>query len=467
MGRSLPNIPIWQANTSTRFPEITAPRARRPTARHACTGPLSPASCPQDANSPAPAICPDCTLLIRPIFAEATTGSEQMPSATPQAACRGDHRMHRRRRARDQLEPCPCATFHQRGTGVGRGAQSRPSRRGVIVVAAAGNQGTLGSSAITRHPWVIPVVACDLRGRPMSEFESGQFDRQARLNRARRWHHQFESRRTTAHARRNERRGAFCDRGDCAVVVGISRRDGGANQARRFPGFRTAARLGGSAFAGRRGGLSNPVDGECEEVNFMTKASQSKRLSGQERTAASPSAPAWIYHRRGDRAWRRDQASDLLSRNTSPAVAAKAGRPHSTAGWSSLAGEVNPSSSTQIVGRLTMEQEATPETKARSASQDETRGDVAAVTPSQAEAVRTPPAGSETSYPRCRGVHADPLRVCDRPDRGALSAPLGRKGIRAGDRTRRDRRRRPTSRPSTTFCPSPRTGISPASCAGC
>ena len=37
----------------------------------------------QTRNSPAPAICPDCTLLIRPIFAEATTGSEQMPSATP------------------------------------------------------------------------------------------------------------------------------------------------------------------------------------------------------------------------------------------------------------------------------------------------------------------------------------------------------------------------------------------------
>src|SRR5450759_3947819 len=31
-------------------------------------------------NSPAPAICPGCTLLIRPIFAEATSGSEHMPS---------------------------------------------------------------------------------------------------------------------------------------------------------------------------------------------------------------------------------------------------------------------------------------------------------------------------------------------------------------------------------------------------
>ena len=46
-------------------------------------------------------------------------------------------------------------------------------RRGVIVVAAAGNQGTLGSSAITRHPWVIPVAACDLHGRPMNESNLG------------------------------------------------------------------------------------------------------------------------------------------------------------------------------------------------------------------------------------------------------------------------------------------------------
>ena len=40
-------------------------------------------------------------------------------------------------------------------------------RRGVVVIAAAGNQGAVGSSAITRHPWIIPVVAYDLRGRPM------------------------------------------------------------------------------------------------------------------------------------------------------------------------------------------------------------------------------------------------------------------------------------------------------------
>ncbi|HEU5407122.1 MAG TPA: S8 family serine peptidase [Nitrospira sp.] len=47
------------------------------------------------------------------------------------------------------------------------------ARRGVLVVAAAGNQGMLGSSVITRHPWVIPVVACDRMGRPISESNFG------------------------------------------------------------------------------------------------------------------------------------------------------------------------------------------------------------------------------------------------------------------------------------------------------
>jgi subtilisin family serine protease len=44
-------------------------------------------------------------------------------------------------------------------------ALDHAARRGIIVVVAAGNQGTLGSSIITRHPWVIPVVAYGLDGR--------------------------------------------------------------------------------------------------------------------------------------------------------------------------------------------------------------------------------------------------------------------------------------------------------------
>ena len=123
-------------------------------------------------NSPAPAICPNCTLLIRPIFVEQTTGSEQMPSATPQELA---------------VAIIECIDAGARVINLSlalvqpssKGEQSleeavnQAVRRGVIVVAAAGNQGTLGSSAITRHPWVIPVVACDLRGKPMTESNLG------------------------------------------------------------------------------------------------------------------------------------------------------------------------------------------------------------------------------------------------------------------------------------------------------
>src|SRR5262245_31620517 len=35
-------------------------------------------------TSPAPAICPNCTLLIRPIFAETTAANGEMPSALPE-----------------------------------------------------------------------------------------------------------------------------------------------------------------------------------------------------------------------------------------------------------------------------------------------------------------------------------------------------------------------------------------------
>lgn len=123
-------------------------------------------------SSSAPAICPNCTLLIRPIFAENTSGADRVPSATPQELaeaiidCIGAG-------ARVINLSLAVAQTSAKGERLLKEALNEAALRGVIVAAAAGNQRTLGSSAITRHPWVIPVVACDLRGRPTNQSNLG------------------------------------------------------------------------------------------------------------------------------------------------------------------------------------------------------------------------------------------------------------------------------------------------------
>ena len=123
-------------------------------------------------NSPAPAICPDCTLLLRPIFTEAISGDGDMPNATPQELAIAILECIEAG-ARVINLSLALAKPSVKGEQALEGAFDQAIRRGVIVVAAAGNQGALGSSAITRHPWVIPVVACDLRGRPMNDSNLG------------------------------------------------------------------------------------------------------------------------------------------------------------------------------------------------------------------------------------------------------------------------------------------------------
>jgi subtilisin family serine protease len=123
-------------------------------------------------RSDAPAICPSCTLLVRPIFAEGSSTNGQMPSATPEELAaaivdcidRGAHVINL---------SAALAQPSSKGASKLEEALNYAARRGVIIVAAAGNQGSIGSSAITRHPWVIPVIACDLRGRPISYSNLG------------------------------------------------------------------------------------------------------------------------------------------------------------------------------------------------------------------------------------------------------------------------------------------------------
>jgi subtilisin family serine protease len=123
-------------------------------------------------TSPAPAICPNCTLLVRPIFSETISGNGHVPSATPEELALAIVECIE---AGSRVLNLSAALAQPSSKGERKleDALDYAARRGVIAVAAAGNQGTLGSSAITRHPWVIPVAACDLWGRPVNQSNLG------------------------------------------------------------------------------------------------------------------------------------------------------------------------------------------------------------------------------------------------------------------------------------------------------
>jgi subtilisin family serine protease len=120
-------------------------------------------------NSGAPAICPGCSLLVRPIFRNVT---QDTPSATAKEFVETisglfDAGVH--------VINFSGAILSSDGGGERQitEALNQAANRGVIVVAAAGNQSEITSSAITRHPWVIPVTACNDVGLPISQSNFG------------------------------------------------------------------------------------------------------------------------------------------------------------------------------------------------------------------------------------------------------------------------------------------------------
>lgn len=123
-------------------------------------------------GSPAPAICPNCTLLAYPIFADAPDNKE-MPSATPKDLAAAILTCVEAGARILNLSLALTQSF-AKGERALREALDHAARKGVIVVAAAGNQGSVGGTIITRHPWVIPVAACDAQGRPTRELNLGR-----------------------------------------------------------------------------------------------------------------------------------------------------------------------------------------------------------------------------------------------------------------------------------------------------
>jgi len=122
-------------------------------------------------GSRAPAICPGCSVAVYPIFRDGEgAGAPVLASAQALAqaivACVA---------AGAQVVNISAAMAEPSTRADRRLSEAldHAAARGVLVVASAGNQATLGGSVITRHPWVIAVAAHDRHGRPMSDSNLG------------------------------------------------------------------------------------------------------------------------------------------------------------------------------------------------------------------------------------------------------------------------------------------------------
>jgi subtilisin family serine protease len=118
-------------------------------------------------GSSALAICPDCEIILRPIFSDSrgeTNYSGQLPSSSPQVLA-------------DAIVEIVDAGARIINLSLGLSSSSiikfselyeaydYAFKNHVIIVAAAGNQGNIGFFPVIDHPWIIPVGSCDLQGR--------------------------------------------------------------------------------------------------------------------------------------------------------------------------------------------------------------------------------------------------------------------------------------------------------------
>ena len=123
-------------------------------------------------DTPAPAICPDCSFLLRAIFPEPPPSDGRLPTATPEDLAEAITDCVEAGARVINISAAPSVPCLYPRESV-KEAIDYAARQGVLVVAAAGNQGHLGTSSTTQHPWVISVAACDLTGFPIAHSNFG------------------------------------------------------------------------------------------------------------------------------------------------------------------------------------------------------------------------------------------------------------------------------------------------------
>lgn len=112
----------------------------------------------------APALCPDCSLFVRPIFGEASSRRGVSATAAELTAAIIEC-VHAGARVINVSASLTSSTVRtQRDL---QAALDFAAQRGVLVVAASGNEGAIGCTALTNHPWVVPVVAFGWNRRPL------------------------------------------------------------------------------------------------------------------------------------------------------------------------------------------------------------------------------------------------------------------------------------------------------------
>jgi subtilisin family serine protease len=162
----------WSNNIVQQASSATSSTCARPSSAACVHGTFTASILSTKRGTSAPAICPGCTLLLRSIFPEMVSGNESMPSASPNqlAAAIVDTVNAGARVLNMSIGLFQPSSKDERELQL---ALDYAAQRGAIPVAASGNESTIGSSTITRHQAVIPVVGCDRNGQPTAESNLG------------------------------------------------------------------------------------------------------------------------------------------------------------------------------------------------------------------------------------------------------------------------------------------------------
>jgi subtilisin family serine protease len=124
---------------------------------------------------PVPAICPGCTLLLRPIFMDETVGNNSkditFPSSRPEELSEAIIEVVNSGAHIINLS-LGLSTSSLIRYPILQEAYDYARKHGTIIVAATGNQGNIGSISLLDNEWIIPVAACNEYGQldPISNF---------------------------------------------------------------------------------------------------------------------------------------------------------------------------------------------------------------------------------------------------------------------------------------------------------